>query len=216
MKIRVKRAYGTPWSKLIGEGAAIGREELEVLGKIMVESIVAEARKDFVKNQQGRRTPRGQPEGLPGPPGFPGHTAPVSPTFFDSFDYEIVGQSTVAITSSWPWIEQLLDGRRPFKMEWLTQENLGGPLRPETGAERRRRRNKGQKRYPRLVVIPIVSHTGQIIFRPAPFSSQDAWVHPGFARHTFIQRGIRKGRKKAAQEVAKMVAKKLAEGNPFR
>jgi hypothetical protein len=190
MKLRVKRAYGTPWSKLVGEGTVIGREELEILGKIMLESVVAEAKKDYAR-QGNKRTPRGQPEGIPGPAGFPTHTTRITPEFFKSFDYEIVGKSTVAITSTWPWIEQITEGRRPFKMTWLTQA-------------------RGVK------AVPIVTHSGQIVVRMAPFSTADAWIHPGFARHTFIQRGIRKGRKKAAQVVAKMIAKKLAKGNPLR
>ena len=84
----------------------IGRAELEGLGKAMVESVVAEAKKDFAK-QGGRRTRRGKPEGIPGPPPFPTHTTHIEPQFFDSFDYEIVGLRTVAITSTWPWIDQI-------------------------------------------------------------------------------------------------------------
>ena len=191
MKIKVKSAYGTPWSKLIGEGQAVGRAELDVLGKILVEHIVKEAKKDFAKKQSGRRTPRGVAEGIPGPPGFPTHKTHMDPAFFDSFGYNIVGGSTVAITSTWPFIEQITEGRKPFKMTWLTQTS-------------------GVK------AVPIVTHTGEVIVRMAPFSAADAWIHPGFARHTFIQRGIRKGRIVAAREVAKMIAKTLAKGNPLR
>lgn len=189
-KLRVKGVYGTPWSKLIGEQAVIGRAELEILGKVMVEAVVAEAKKDFAK-QGGKRTRRGKPEGIPGPGPFPTHTTHIEPQFFDSFDYEIVGQRTVVITSTWPWIDQITEGRRPFKMKWLTRANG-------------------------VNAVPIVTHGGTVIVRMAPLTAADAWVHPGFARHTFIQRGIRKGRKKAAKEVAKMITEKLGQGNPLR
>lgn len=190
MRLRVKSAYGSPWSKLLGEGAVIGREELEILGKTMVKCIIAEAKKDYAK-QGGRRTPRGDPEGIPGPPPFPTHTTHIGPAFFKSFGYEIVGKRTVAVTSTWPWIDQITEGRRPYKMTWLTQAN-------------------GVK------AVPIVTHTGEIIVRMAPFSTADAWIHPGFARHTFIQRGIRKAKTEAAKIVSKRIAKKLAKGNPFK
>lgn len=191
MNIVVKRAYGTPWSKLIGEGQAIGKPELDVLGKTMVKHIVLEAKKDFMKKQGGRRTPRGVAEGIPGPSGFPTHTAHMDPAFFDSFGYKILGNSTVQITSTWPFISQITEGRKPFKMTWLTQAN-------------------GVK------TVPIVTRSGEVIFRTAPFTAAEAWVHPGFARHSFIERGIRKGRLEAAKLIAKLVAKTLAEGNPFK
>jgi len=189
MKLIVKRAYGKPWSKMLKDGSLIGREELEVLGRIMVESVVEEAKKDFAK-QGGRRTAPGKPEGIPGTR-FPTHKTRIRPEFFDSFDYEIVGKKTVAITSTWPWIDQITEGRRPFKMTWLT-------------------RAKG------VNAVPIVTHGGTVVIRMAPLTTADAWIHPGFARHTFIQRGIRKAKKKAAQEVSKMIAAKLSKGNPLR
>lgn len=153
-------------------------ELLKRLGKALVDSVVVEAKKDLVK--QGRSpTPRGEPEGLP-----------TSDSFFDSFGFRISGKSTIEITSTWPWVEQHVEGRKPYKMTWAT-------------------RSQGVYR------VPMAQPNGTVIVRFAPLRTADAWIHPGFARHTFLQRGVRKGRKAMAQMVLEEVQQMLAEGNPF-
>jgi len=177
-KLRARGVYGKPWSKLVGQPIEISREMLERLGEALVESVVEEARKDFAK--QGRKpTPEGQPEGIP-----------ASESFFESFGYKILGKSTVVITSTWPWLEQIREGRDPYKMTWLT--------RPR-----------------RVHRVPMPQKDGTVLIRMAPLRIRDAWIHPGFARHTFLERGIRKGRKKMAKIVGAEVMKALAQGDPF-
>lgn len=189
------------------DGSLITQEDLHTLGQIMVEEVRKEALKDIAK-QGGMRTPRKQPEGLPNrgrfkftpPQGMRASRVhrrmrskyPGVPAFINSFDYEIVGKATVKITSSWPFIDQLIEGRGRFQMRWLTQEALGGPR-----------------------AIPIVQRDGTVIVRTAPLA-KDAWVHPGFAKHTFIPRGIRKGKARAAKVVAERIAERLAKGDPTR
>jgi hypothetical protein len=208
MKLRVRGTYGKPWSKLIGEGQAVTPAMLEQLGEVLVQSILDEARKDYLK-QGGERTPHGKPEGIPGDrfvfkprnnhqerAHFRSTHSTKRPyaaegTFWDSWSYEIVGKSTVVVKSSWPWIEQILDGRGRFKMDWLTQA-------------------KGVK------AVPIVQNDGTVIVRTAPKGTGDAWMHPGFAKHSFVERGIKKGRKKAAEIARREIIKALKKGDPFR
>lgn len=169
-------AYGTPWSRMVGKPIKITQRTMKQLGKVIVESVVAEARKDFAK--QGKAPRRGEPVGIPD-----------TEDFFRSFSFRIVGESTVEVLSNWPFIKQLTEGRDPYPMWWL--------------------------RRPKVHTVPIVIGAGEVIFRVAPLKLSDAWIHPGFARHTFIQRGIRKGREKAAEIAAKAAMKSL-KGDPLR
>lgn len=174
----LRSVYGTPWSRL-AKGIRLSRPVMAKLGKIMVQEIVKEARKDFAK--QGKKpTPRGEPEGIP-----------KSRDFFRSFHYRIRGSKTVEIYSTWPWIDQILEGRGPYKMDWLTQK-------------------RGVRR------VPMKQPSGVTIIRVAPTDATDAWIHPGFAKHNFIERGIKKGREKAAKIMVEEAARQLAMGDPTK
>jgi len=116
---------------------------------------------------------------------------PDSADFFKSFSYRLVGKSTLEVVSTWPFIKQVTEGRDPFRMDWLTGQNG-------------------------VNVVPLIDKTGQVIFRMAPLNLGNAWIHPGFARHTFIQRGIRKGREKAMQLLAEEARKVLLRGDILR
>lgn len=135
-------------------------DDLKQFGQMLVDEIVNEAKKDFAKQRKGG----GGPQGLPD-----------SQSFFDSFSYQIKGDA-VEVTSDWPWIEDLITGKKPFKMTWLT-------------------RRKGVHK------VPIVQRDGKIVIRSAPLSTADAWIHPGIAKHTFIERGVKKARDRFAPVV---------------
>ena len=124
---------------------------------------------------------------------------PKKEAFYKSFGYKIVGSSTVKITSTWDWVEiyQGLQSQgfeddpafgkpRPFRMTWLT-------------------RSKGVR------AVPFVDKkTGQVIVRTAPLKTQDAWIHPGIARHTFISKGMKRAREEFIGETIKgAIAKAL-------
>jgi hypothetical protein len=178
-KIRTRGVYGKPWSKMVGEPIEITQKILQRLGRALVRSVVAEAKRDLAL--QGRSpTPKGDPEGLP-----------TTESFLRSFGYKVAGKSTVVITSTWPWIEQIKEGREPYKMTWLT-------------------RQRGVYR------VPLVQSDGTVLVRMAPLTTQDAWIHPGFARHTFLERGVKKARKRMATILAQEVMDKMAEGDPFK
>ena len=127
--------------------------------------------------------------GRPTPRGKP-VGLPATEDFFESFDYRISGRSTVEITSTWPWAVQLTEGRDPYPMDWLTMQKLKG--KP----------------------VPIIKRDGTVIVRMAPFRAGDYWIHPGFAKHTFIERGVRKARKELATIMMHEAARMLAEGDP--
>lgn len=174
----VRSVYGTPWSRM-ARGVPLSRSVMNKLGRILVQEIVREGKKDFAK--QGRKaTPLGEPEGIP-----------KSRNFWKSFKHEIKGSRTIQIISDWEWIEQILEGRDPYPMPWLTQER--GIMR-----------------------VPMKQPNGTVIVRVAPATVKDAWIHPGFAKHNFVERGVKKGREKAAEIIAAEVAKMLANGDPTK
>lgn len=115
MKLRIKKTRGKTWAKLQHDDF-VDDKFLNEVGKLLVDSIIYEAAKDFAKQGHGP-TPRGQPEGLPR-----------SVKFFDSFGYTVKGDS-VEIYSTWPFIERMVATRGengkdpgPYRMTWLTQE----------------------------------------------------------------------------------------------
>jgi hypothetical protein len=174
---RVRGVYGKPWSKLAQEPIRITPEVLDRLGRAIVDAIVLEAKKDLAKEG---RTPPGKPEGLPN-----------TPRFFESFGYRISGGSTVEVTCSWPFIEQVTEGRKPFRMTWLTAARGGQ-------------------------VVPITTGPGVVIFRMVPPRLNDAWVHPGYAKHHFIRRGVEKGRAAMMEIITREAAATFLKGDPFR
>ena len=122
---------------------------------------------------------------------------PKDEAFYKSFSYRLQGSSTVLITSSWDWIEiyQNLQEQdpskdaafgkpKPYRMTWLTKA-------------------KGVDK------VPLIDKaTGQVVIRSTPLKTADAWIHPGIARHTFINKGMKKAQEQFMKE---MIERKLQE-----
>ena len=106
--------------------------------------------------------------------------------FPNSFSYVVEGQNTVAIYSSWPWLEIITEGTRGrYKMAWLTQE-------------------KG------VDVVPMVQRDGSIAFRNTPLTIGKAWIHPKIAKHTFMNCAY----DRALAETAEAIVVKAMEDAP--
>jgi len=199
--LRLRGVYGKPWSKL-AKNIPMSRKVLQQVGEILVESIQAEAQKDLARSSGGK------------PPGVNNVV-----TFLKSLEYRILGKSTIEVYSTWPYVEQVIAGRVGGPMKWLTQEAQGltqtvngeVKLKPSTrqGNKFKRRQEGGP------IIVPIIDN-GRVIFRFAPLQTKDAWIHPGIARHTFIERGIRKGRQKAAKIIGEEAVRQLLMGDPTR
>lgn len=92
-------------------------------------------------------------------------SVPSDPDFYTSFTYQIVGDSVV-VSSTWPWLERLVEGTKgPYPMKWLTAQ-------------------AGVKK------VPIRDKNGNLVIRSTPLTTDKAWIHPGIAEHTFIQRAF--------------------------
>lgn len=146
------------------------RTFLDTVGKVIRDEIVKEAKAQARSDRKSKpasddKKSESVPEGIPN-----------SQRFYDSFKWRIVG-TKVEIYSDWPWINQIVEGRGPYKMTWLTQE-------------------KGVKK------VPFSDPAGRVKILSTPAIVSDAWIHPGFASHNFIQ----KGWMNAAPKVRKMYA----------
>ena len=124
---------------------------------------------------------------------------PKDEAFFKSFSFKISGSSTVKILSSWDWIgiyqnlqeqgfekDAAFGKPRPFRMTWLTKS---------AGVDK----------------VPLFDkQTGQIVIRSAPLKAADAWIHPGIARHTFINKAMKRAREEfIGERVALAIQKQL-------
>jgi hypothetical protein len=185
--VRIRGVYGKPLLKRDAPNVAVmPMPMLKKAAEIILKSIKKEIMKDMAKSAGLRG--RGKPVPMPD-----------SKKFVDSFSWKIVGKSTIEIVSNWPTAsahtstpgkDDNKKSTEPYKMTWLTQ--------------------------PQVKVVPLVTQEGQVIFRTAPLTTADAWIHPGFLRYTFIQRGVDKGRVKVFEEMAEeIVGLFLAQGALF-
>lgn len=196
MGIKVRSVYGG--SALEKAEVPISRQALEAMARCTIKVIIEEGKRDFAK----RGWKLGDPEG--------------GPDFHKSFSFEVEGQKTIVIKSSYYGMRELTTGDIPDrKMTWMTQEHK--ERHPEqfelTEGERKRGMRKSGKvskgeRLP--LVVPLKQKDGNVVLRFAPLKMQDAWVHPGIAKFTFMNRAIRKARKECAGIVGEEIRKFLS------
>jgi hypothetical protein len=111
---------------------------------------------------------------------------PNSPSFVESFQYRIAGSRTVEIITDWPFAKAWEEGKEPYEMSWLN--------RAETP------------------VVPIITTSGEVILRAAPLTTEKAWIHPGFAKYSFLAKGIKRGRASATTIIRDEVILPLLKG----
>ena len=192
---KVKGIYAGPVAKVLDIPVTKGL--LEKLGKCMVAAYVKEAKKDFAKR------------------GWSGEARDGSAPIWDSFSYRIRGDRTIEVLSTFPDIEILTTQDIPSRrMTWLTQE--GKNMKPSQYPVTPREKKLGMKRGGRVsqnkrmpLVVPMKDKSGTVVFRTAPLKMQDAWVHPGIARFTFMERAVRTGKAGCVQILADEVRKSL-------
>jgi hypothetical protein len=145
------------------------RYKSEEILEIFAEHIVYEIKQEAVKaSHLGKKVPR-------------------SSEFLSSFKFEVTDDLRIRVlldyNPKWAWISKYLEGREPYKMDWLTKQNL-----------------KERK------VIPFRDHkTGDIVFRRVPLTTKQAWIHPAIEKYTFIEMGVRRGLMKAYPKVVRKI-----------
>lgn len=192
----VRSLYGGPLARLAE--ATVSKELLERMAKCIIDAIIAEGKKDFAKRGWRLDDPMG------GPP------------FDESFSFSIRGQRTIEIRSSFYGLEEFTRQDIPSrKMTWLTQEakNKTPSKYPLTKTEKKlgmKRAGKVRQGDRKPLVVPLQKDDGTVIFRMAPLKTKDAWVHPGIARFTFVERALRKGRAACAKVVGEYLKEQMS------
>ena len=69
---------------------------------------------------------------------------------------------------------------------------------------------------PKIKYVPIITGTGQVIVRTAPLTTATAWIHPGFVKYNFIERGARKGRQKVLDTLGQQILDLAAKQDVFQ
>lgn len=169
---------------------------LRRLGGCLVDSFIKESKKEFAKRGWSGKAPDG------------------SKPIWESFSYRVTKDS-VEVLSSHPYVEEMVSQDRDRgRMRWLTQEAKernpsAFPLTPremELGMRRGGRVSKGE-RLP--LIVPIKDNGGRVVFRTAPLRLQDAWVHPGIARFTFVEKAMEEGRRACLEIIKEEAIKAL-------
>ncbi len=188
-KGRLKGVYARPLAKKVGQQIPLTRDQLKRAGDIILEHIKKEIKKDIAKSAGLR--PQGEPVPLPNTSKFP-----------DSFKVRVKG-NIIEITSDWPTAKAHTTdptspnflgntapkGSAPIPMVWLTR--------------------------PKVPFARIVRRNGEVVVRttPDPSKGQAVWIHPGFRKYTFLERGIRKGREAAVRMLASEIIQDLLQQN---
>lgn len=183
MANRIRGVYGKPWSDRLD--IKVTPDLLRKMGRAIVKRLSEEAMKDFAKRGWTGKDPMGGPD------------------IGDSFSFRI-HESSVEIQSTFYGMKELTTGDIPArKMVWLTQQ----------GSERVGSISGGKPKFRHgqsPLVVPIQTKSGEVIFRTAPLQMKDAWIHPGIAKYTFVQRAINKAREDCLQLITKEIQKALS------
>lgn len=164
LNFKAKKAPGRSWEDLTSRDF-VTRPFLDQCAKILLDSILYEAKKESARESA-----------------LGGEGIPKSQKFYNSFYTKVDwNRRTVEVWSTWPTIDQIIEGRRPYEMKWLTQEN-------------------GVKRVPTKV------SPGNVVIKTTP-GRNNPWVHPGFKKHDFIDKGY----KRAQEEIRKLMMKRVLE-----
>ncbi len=197
LKIRIGGAYGGVFGRKIE--LPVERKMLMTLGRCLVKAVGAEASKDWAKR------------------GWSEWDAEHKVRISKSFGYRIRGQKTVELNCRFSNIVRFLEGVPQHRMSWLTQEGKDSyPSKYElTETERRKGMVKGGRvskgeRLP--LIVPLKGAGGTVIFRMAPLKTSGAWIHPGIAKFTFLQRGIEKGKAACMEKLAPDIIERWARG----
>lgn len=141
------------------------------LASLLLEAIKMEIRK-AVAMQGGRGTSKGRPQGVP-----------TDPKFVNSFWVRPDGHQLL-VGTSWPNIDAMLEGRKPFPLKWLT-------------------RQKG------VAKVPFPGPMNTVLIRTTPKDPDHAWIHPGFKKQDFLDKALKRARKPMIDAIARQVRTKM-------
>jgi hypothetical protein len=67
------------------------------------------------------------------------------------------------------------------------------------------------------LIVPMRDHaTNQLIFRIAPLKAGEYWIHPGIAKHSFLETAKKKTEEEAKKLFIEYLGDLLKKGDPTR
>lgn len=201
LKPKGRKVYGRPLlKKFSGDGAPVDltAEVLQEIGKAILDSVKHEARIEIAKHM-GKTTRNGGGD-------TPAYIRDMK-SFLAMLKVRISGKSSIEI--------YLAEGKR--------KERVGTRLHTVNPFHHRFISSDPKDQEPFVMdtikskvgkTVPLVELDGEVVFRVVLPNA--AWVHPGFMKYTFLERGVEKGRAKAADLIReKVIVPLIASGDIF-
>lgn len=181
----LRSVYGGPLFKSVGGKINLTPGLLQKAGATILESVRRAIREDVAKSRAVARG-RGKPVPLPD-----------SQRFVESFQFRVKGKSTLEFYSDWPTAEA--HTKTPDERGLQARGENDQPIRPTQGFP------MTWLVQPDVKKVPIITSDGVTLVRTAPMTTQEAWIHPGFIKYTFLERGVRKGRVQFIEDYAQEI-----------
>jgi len=191
MSRRLRGVYGKPLARKLE--TTVTNDLIIKMGDIFVKHLKAESKKEFAKRGWSGRDPKGGPK------------------IWDSFSVKTHPSSIIVESTFYGMRELTTTGIPERKMTWLTQEGQHKNLTDtsfiglgKAGVRKAPSRKHGKAK----LIVPIKDDKGYVVFRTAPLKIKDAWIHPGIAKFTFVQRALKKAHEEC-QKVYSQTAKQV-------
>lgn len=176
--VKSRRVYGTPLSKYSEEPIPVDKSVLLEFGKVILDSIKNEVQRDSAMTAAMK-------------PGEPVRLT-VAHKIAQSMKVRIVGERTLEFYSTHPLINHFTEGEEPFPMTWLTrQKGVGAvPMKNAAGVTIfRMAPDIGKKET-------AADRAARLLRSPGSKPNNAYWIHPGYRKYHFLERGVKKGREK--------------------
>ena len=198
-KGKTRRVYGKPMSKYAGNGAGfdIPNEVMEEIAKVMLDFVKREANIEIAKhvNKPTR-------DGGGDVPAYIRDTK----AFLAMLKARVSGKSSIEIYVSEGKRKKKVGDRvftvHPYHSRFLSDDPKDHKPFPMDSLK-----SKVGK------TVPLVELDGKVVFRVVLPNSK--WVHPGFLKYNFLERGIEKGREKAIDIIREKVVVPLIVTSDF-
>jgi hypothetical protein len=198
-KGKTRRVYGKPMSKYAGNGAGfdIPNEVMEEIAKVMLDFVKREANIEIAKhvNKPTR-------DGGGDVPAYIRDTK----AFLAMLKARVSGKSSIEIYVSEGKRKKKVGDRvftvHPYHSRFVSDDPKDHKPFPMDSLK-----SKVGK------TIPLVELDGKVVFRVVLPNSK--WVHPGFLKYNFLERGIEKGREKAIDIIREKVVVPLIVTSDF-
>ena len=189
LKPKTRKVYGKPLSKKYAEGAPVDltSEVLEEIGKAILDSVKHEASLEIVKHMN---KPTREGGGR-----VPAYIRDMN-AFLAMLKVRVSGKSSIELYLSEDKTKKRV-GNRMFTVNPYHDKFISDDPKAHEPFVMDTLKSKVGK------TIPLVELDGEVVFRVVLPNA--AWVHPGFMKYTFLERGVAKGRAKAADIIRERV-----------